>query len=538
MDNSIFSDIMVKTPNKNVFDLSHSHKTTLKFGFLVPILIKECLPNDTFSIATNQMVRLLPLVTPTMHDIDVYTHSFFVPYRLLWDNFEDFIRGPRSATDTFVPSAPRIGSDSGFNDVLPSSLANYLGLPVGFNPDLTGDVSDFEVSALPFAAYQKIYWDYFRDENLIDPLAEFAKLSDGVQISGSVTDELYKLRKRAWEHDYFTSALPFAQKGKPVPIPVLGTGEVQYIGNNASDRMKWKIPEDNNRSIAHGVNPSTSLDGFQKWDDNFGTDWTANLDPNGNLRAVINNVVTTIADLRTAEALQQFLEKNARAGNRYFEYTRAIFGQVSPDKRLQRVEYIGGNKSTFNISEVLQTSETTSESQQGNPAGHAINVSSSSNSTYHCEEHGFIMTLMSVRPRTSYAQGVEKLWRRFDRFDFPLPDFSQIGEQTVKNYELYFNKSMNLLGLEGDFGYLPRYAEMKSANNRVSGEFLTTFESWVMNRKFGNSPSLNKSFIECTPTNEIFPIDLADMGDYILADTYFNIRKSTTLPRFDVPGLT
>lgn len=527
-DNSVFTDMTVQVPNKNMFDLSHSHKTTMKFGDLVPIMIKECLPNDTISLSLSQMVRLLPLTTPTMADIEVFTHTFFVPNRIIWPDFENFIRGPRAKGDTVVPVAPKFGSGANgvLENVQKSSLANYLGLPVGFKCAISGE--EFNVSALPFGAYQRVFWDYFRDENLDGALEEFIPLPSGIITNGIYAQDMTKIRKRAWAHDYFTSALPFAQKGDPVAIPILGTGDVEYIGGEESGYFR----NSTNGALGNEANPNIS-GGLLYGDNSIPQDY----DPNGTLRALITNISTTIKDLRTATALQKFLEKNARAGNRYFEYTRAVFGQVSPDKRLQRAEYVGGSKHIFNISEVLQTSATTSNSPLGSQGGHAISVGSSDTSTYHCEEHGFIITIMSVRPKASYTQGLEKMWRRFDRFDYPLPDFAHIGEQEVNNYELYFDKTKNVADNVAAFGYMPRYAEMKTANDRVSGEFLDSLEPWVMARKFATAPMLNKDFIYCTPTNEIFPVSLANMTDYVLVDTYFNLRKSSTLPRFDVPQL-
>lgn len=545
-DTSVFTDLHVKTPNKNTFDISHSHKTTMRMGTLVPILTQECLPNDTYRISLQQMVRFLPLSTPLMHDIEVFTHTFFVPYRILWKNFENFIRGKASPTDARIWSHPRFGAgtddfpgfDSPNSPVQASSLANYLGLPEGFTPYLPNN-EEFQISALPFAAYQRIWWDYYRDENLQDPTGEFPELQDGKQ---DETNAAFwgALRNRAWEHDYFTSNLPFAQKGEPVPIPITGDIDVVYDPTGPGIKMgNWERQDQPGTHIANQATMGTQSQGITYFSPGA---VVGNYNPQDTLKAIIQNITTTVRDLRVAEALQKFLETNARAGNRYFEYLRAIFGQNSPDSRLQRAEYIGGSKHIMSISEVLQTSATQTDSPQGQMAGHSISVGSSSQSTYHCQEHGIIITLMNVRPRTAYAQGLHKLWRRFDQFDYALPAFAHIGEQETKNYEIYFDKTRTEAANEGTFGYLPRFAEYKTASDRVSGAFVgngaNNLRPWVMPRIFDSLPRLNQTFITCDPQNQIFPVDMDEMGDYILADTYFSITKASVLPRFDIPSLT
>lgn len=544
MDTSVFTDIKVKNPNKNVFDMSHGHKTTMKFGSLVPILLQECLPNDTYKLQLNQMVRLLPLATPVMHEIEVFTHSFFVPARILWPNFENFIRGPRTATDNAQWAVPTLGPLSGAPGISEpagirsSSLANYLGLPVGFTSLLQQDGAgdQFNISALPFAAYQRIYFDYYRDENLQGPLEEFPELQDGEQ--DDVNGEFWtKLQYRAWEHDYFTSSLPFAQKGEPVPIPISGDIDVVYDPTGPGIKLGNWERQDTGAPITNQEMSTNSL-GVTYFTPGA---IVGNYNPQDTLKAIIQNITTTVRDLRVAEALQTFLETNARAGNRYFEYLRAIFGQTSPDSRLQRSEYIGGSKHVMSISEILQTSATQANSPQGQMAGHAISVGSSDNSTYHCQEHGYIITLMNVRPRTSYGQGLHRLWRRFDRFDYAIPAFAHIGEQETKNYELYFDRNRTEIANESAFGYMPRFAEYKTNINRTSGAFMDSglqgLAPWVMPRLFSSLPRLNSGFITVDVQNNIFPLEMNEMGDYILVDTEFNITKSSVLPRFDIPSL-
>lgn len=536
----IFTDLHVKRPNSNVFDLSHNHRTTMTMGKLVPVMVQETLPNEDWAISSNMLVRFLPLQAPIMQQVKVDLTHFFVPSRLLYKDFENLIRGPKSKNDTTEYQVPFMNmiqlSDE--QRLGKGTLANYLGIPL--NPAIVYDAGGtIPISAMPFLAYNKIYHDYYADENLIDQDFEWEPEEGGLILDSAKIKEITELKTSAWQHDYFTSMLPFAQKGEPVPIPVLGSGTVELNPESAGNGQHLVLDTDD-------LTPNYAPDGIitdgtgQLYGKNGANVQTGVIDPNGTLRTIIDNITTTIKDLRTAEALQKFLEKNARAGNRYFEYLNAVWGQKSPDSRLQRAEYIGSSSYDMSIAEVLQTSETSASSPLGQQAGHAVTVGSTPLSTYHVQEHGYIISIMRVRPKTAYFQGLHKMFQRFERFDFPLPDFAHIGEQEVKAYELYFQEdgSGNLY-INNDVGYLPRYAEMKYNNDRISGYFADDFKYWHQAREFENPPLLNQQFIECDPTTRIFPIeDPQLLGDYILANISFNLKVARCLPRFDIPQLT
>lgn len=518
---SIFNKIQLKKPKHSIFDLSYDHKTSFKMGYLVPIHLQECIPGDSFKMNTEAMFRLMPMISPIMHKVDIYTHSFFVPNRILWDGWEKWITGGQNPNGT-MPAFPTISTTSDtFTDVKASTLGDYMGLPV--DTQLEGDT---HINALPFAAYQKIWYEYYRDQNLID-VPEIT-LTDGVQTDAN-SDILGTLRKRAWEHDYFTSCLPFAQKGDVVELPMEFTPSTIDVKINPIANQAPTIVDQNGTPITN-VNMETGNVGQM---DLGGI--TGRIDPDGDLIIDTEDLhtTTTINDLRTAFSLQKWLEKNARAGTRYVESILNHFGVRSSDKRMQRPEYLGGSKASMSISEVLQTSETAT-SPQGNMAGHGISVSEGKAFNYFCEEHGFIITILSVRPRTAYYQGLDRLWNKtIDRMQYYWPDFAFLGEQEVLNKELYYNQADSLN--EETFGYIPRYSEYRYNASRVSGEMRKTLDFWHMAREFANRPLLNQSFVECTPTKRIFAVEDAEQ-DEIVAHIYHRIIAKRPIPKYGNPG--
>jgi len=498
MARNLFNSIKLTKPKKNVFDLTHDVKLSANMGNLTPILTMECVPGDKFDLSCESLIRFAPLVAPVMHRMDVTMHYFFVPNRILWDNWEKFITDANSGI-----VSPTVGySDSSYFDDK-KAFMDYMGVP----PVPSGGTNQL-INALPLAAYQCIYNEYYRDQNLISPVNY--KLTDG---NNDVNrPELMKLRKRAWEHDYFTASLPFAQKGAAVDIPIgLVEGDLPVYLNSSNGTTLNGSPSSVNVAAQGGRTdvPTDSL---------YADTSNAEIEP------------TTINDLRRAFRLQEWLEKNARGGTRYIENILTHFGVKSSDARLQRPEYITGVKSPVVISEVLQTGQSDS-TPQGNMAGHGISVTSGRAGSYFCEEHGYIIGIMSVMPKTAYQQGIPKTYLKNDPLDYFWPSFANIGEQPVTKNEIYAYTS----NANDTFGYVPRYAEYKYMPSRVAGEFRTSkLDFWHLGRIFDTEPNLNQTFVECNPTTRVFAVEDVE-GDHLYCHVLNKIRAIRPMPKYGTP---
>lgn len=494
-----FNTVQFSKPNRNYFDLSYDHKTSLDMGWLVPICYLEVVPGDKFRISCESIIRFMPLVSPVMHRFNAFIHYFFVPYRLLWDGWEDFM----VKTDS-VPAHPTLPIAEGA--VEDAKLLDYLGL------NSAGNLGSFNVSALPMSAYQFVYNEYYRDQNLVTEVPY--KLVNGNNIANYT--QLTTLRKRSWMHDYFTSALPWAQKGSPVELP-LGTWAQVRASNDI-------VPEN-----------------YTSWDALPNDIQVAGMGDNADIPGVIPNTLyadlstataATITDLRRALKLQEWLERNAVAGTRYTEYILAHYGVRSSDARLQRPEYITGVKSPIVISEVLNTTGEDGGLPQGNQSGHGIGVMSGKYGTYFAEEFGCIIGIMSVMPLTSYQQGVPRHFLKTDKFDYYTPEFALIGEQEVTIRELYAEAATGT----DLFGYQSRYVEYKYNPSITTSQMKTTLSSWTCTRIFDTQPALNQAFVECTPRKDIFAVT-SPTEDALVVHVLNKIGATRLMPVYGTPTI-
>jgi hypothetical protein len=522
-----YDNAMGNKPKYNTFDLSHDKRLTMKMGELVPVMAIDVLPGDKFTVDTSHLTRFLPLVAPVMHNVKVKVRYFFSPNRLVWPNWEDFITGPESATDTVEPIHPYVNAG-----VAPSSLQDYMGVGTATNQ---GGLNPVDMNALPFAHYQFIWNEYFRDQNLQSEVDY--ELSDG---SNAIINLLAK-RTVAWSRDRFTSALPFTQKGPEVSLPIVaatGTGPnglipLQFAGANVgnSNPSTARVAS-NNVFVTNNLYATNGdvTEGTSSGGNALQLDITAHtfVDP-----SEINANAATINELRQAMAIQKWLELNARTGNRYTEHIQAHFGVKPQDARLQRPEEFGGSVSNIQFSEVLQTAGTTSTGQDasalGTMGGHAMGAAGSEKSSYYAQEHGWIFAFMYVVPDTAYYQGVPKKFTKVDRYDYYQPLLAHLGEQPVKKKEIYATGTSTD---DDTFGYLPIYDEYRHEQSGVAGLMKSELEHWHLARKFGSVPNLNETFITVDATDRIFAVAGEEQ---IIAHVYNDVKAQRKIAYYGTP---
>ncbi len=539
---------------RSTFDRSHSLKTSFNVGDIVPFFIDEVLPGDTFNVDTSKVVRLQTLLTPVMDNIYLDTYYFFVPNRLTWSHWKQF--NGENTESAWIPQTeyeiPQITApaDKGWSV---GTIADYLGVPTG--------VPNLSVSALPFRAYALVMNEWFRDENLSDPLV--VPVDDatvvGVNTGTFVTDVAkgglpYKAAKY---HDYFTSCLPAPQKGPDVLIPSATSGEFPvvprsaYVNVDVTSPVVFKDYSNTGRYSVFRGNAPAQL----QYQDSGGTAYTEETALSGssmypaNLFAVSSGGLgASINQLRMAFQIQKLYEKDARGGSRYIEILKSHFGVTSPDARLQRPEYLGGNRIPININQVVQQSATASgETAQGTVTGMSVTTDTHSDFTKSFTEHGFVIGVMVARYDHTYQQGLERFWSRKDRFDYYWPVFANIGEQAVKNKEIYAQgpaKKDNSGNVIDDqvFGYQEAWADYRYKPSRVTGEmrsqYAQSLDVWHLADDYSDLPMLSDSWIREDKANvdRVLAVTSA-VSNQLFADIYIKNRTTRPMPMYSIPGL-
>lgn len=548
---NIFNSVLQPKVGKNAFNLSHDKKLSTKFGRLTPILVQETLPGDIFQGNSQCLMRFAPMLAPIMHRVDVYIHYFYVPNRILWPEWEDWITGNNDEVEP-----PWFGIPKALDAYVGNGTTlDHLGLPSsdieGINYGLSDPPEPYQkFNALPAAAYQRVWFEYYRDQNLEfpDKTAKDCMLVSGENTLAEATIEAGVInignKYRAWRKDYFTSALPWAQKGDEALIPL--SGDIGIIEPWDYDGKWTKI-----RQRTDGTPLNAAQAGTLKTGAGSGQTFVDPTDGSTDLAVVvdssdfytISNSNTSIEDLRRAARMQEWLERNARGGTRYVESIYAHFNERVKDYRLDRPEYIGGSRQRVNISEVLQTSESTEEgTPQGEMTGHGISAAYSGSYNYRCPEHGYIIGVLSVRPTPAYFQGVPRHFgARQDRLDYYWPSFAHLGEQAIQNKELFLDMDNTEEAPEDTFGYTPRYAEYRHNYSTVSGDFNTSLEFWHLARKFAAVPALSPGFVHVNDSNQNGDLDrifaVQDGTDYLWCHVSHDIKAIRPIPKFAIPSL-
>jgi hypothetical protein len=484
---------------------------------LVPIFVDEVLPGDTFNLSMTGFARMTTPIFPLMDNLYMETFFFAVPNRLVWSNWEKFNGSqdnPGDSTDFVVPqvTAPAGGGWTS------GTIADYFGLPIGVN--------SLSQNALPFRAYNLIWNQWFRDENLQNSLT----VSIG---NGPDADTLYSLKRRNKRYDYFTSCLPWPQKGTAVVLPLGSSAPITRINNAPAQRLYTAGTNTLNTGIS--TFNSDAITANLKRANATATD--VSLDPNGSWIADLSGATaSTINSLRQAFQTQKLYERDARGGTRYTEIIRSHFGVISPDMRLQRAEYLGGGSSPVVITPIAQTSSTDATTPQGNLAAFGTASLHGHGFVKSFTEHCYVIGLISVRADLNYQQGMNRLWSRSTRFDYYWPALSHIGEQSVLNKEIYCDGSANDALV---FGYQERYAEYRYKPSLITGLFRTaaagTLDSWHLAQQFASLPALNSTFIEENPPMTRV---LAVGGQpHFIFDSYFSYKCTRPMPVYSVPGL-
>lgn len=554
-----FSDAPAMYMRRSKFDRSHVYKTTFNSGKLIPVFVDEVLPGDTTRMSVNYFARLATPIKPIMDNIYLDWFFFFVPNRLVWEHWQNFCfeqEDPEDSTDYVIPTVTGTGNT---NNAYTGSLWDYFGLPV----NTTGNISG--INALPFRAVYLIWNEWFRDENFqksvkiqkgdVNEVLDSSRSENQPSwVFSSGTDIVPGLAcpPRCKRHDYFTSALPWMQKGPGVMVPL--TGDAPVFG----DGTPMKLTQGNNTgalTVYEGVgahaNPRTHINAYvpgyfpvasssalnvELVNGEFGLA-TKKQAPSG-LYADLSEVTSaTISSLRTAFQMQKFYERLARGGSRYTEVLRSFFGVVSPDARLQRPEFLGSFTKMINVNPIAQTSSTNDTTPQGNLSAYGVTASKFHGFTKSFVEHGYILGFVCARADLTYQQGINKMWLRSTVYDFYWPTFAHLSEQAIELRELYAqgDKSDTIV-----FGYQERYAEYRYKPSQITGKFRSSvtggnLDVWHLSQYFANAPTLNEEFIiENPPIKRIIAVQ--DEPEFLL-DVGFRYTTVRPMPMFGTPGL-
>ena len=542
-----FSDAPAMYMKRTKFDRSHVYKTTFNSGKLIPVFVDEVLPGDTTRMSVNYFARLATPIKPIMDNIYLDWFFFFVPNRLVWEHWQNFCfeqEDPDDSTDYVIPTVTATANSD--NNYV-GSLWDYFGLPVNTTNNLSG------ISALPFRAVYLIWNEWFRDENLqksvkiqkgdTNEVLNSARASEQpawVFASGSNIVPGLACPPRGKRHDYFTSALPWTQKGPGVSIGLAGTADVVLSsnnnpilfsgggGNSAFKNMPVYSAKIGSEVDIQGYTSEIENKGYLQFGSDVGLKAYADLD---------SSSIFTINSLRTAFQMQKFYERLARGGSRYTEVLRSFFGVVSPDARLQRPEFLGSFTKMVNVNPIAQTSATDNTSPQGNLSAYGVTASKFHGFTKSFVEHGYIIGFVCARADLTYQQGINKMWLRSTVYDFYWPTFAHLGEQAIELREIYAQ------GTEDDtsvFGYQERYAEYRYKPSQITGKFRSSvtggnLDVWHLSQFFNNAPTLNEEFVtENPPINRIIAVQ--NEPEFLL-DIGFKYTTVRPMPMFGTPGL-
>lgn len=530
-----FTSVELRRPTRSTFDLSHEKRISSRIGKLTPVLITETMPNDTFYGSTEVLVKLAPLIAPIYHRLNLYVHYFFIPNRLLWSEWEKFITGGRlGEAVTSPPYVPQYL----IQDILakdedlfaPGSIADYLGIPPIQDADSPNWVG-VHVDAMPFLAFYKVWYDYYRDRNYTldndDPANDVAYMPV-IPGFGSpvIADPILTTKYRCWEHDYFTSAQLTTQRGQEVLMPLEGTGRLMYKVSDDTPATAQKYVAidalDNGLVTADSANPLVAGE---------------------KVYLQLDSSEVSINDLRRANRLQEWLERNQLAGSRYNESIMAHFGRKTSDGRLQRAEYLGGGKAVIQISEVMTTAysedSTAAVVPPGTPSGRGSAYADTNRFSYNCEEHGFVIGVLSVLPSSGYMQGLPRMFQNRNTFlEYPWPTFAHLGEQEVYENEIFFSAATAPAdrSTQPVFGYQSRYADWKFIQSSSHGDFRSTLDFWHLTRKFVTVPVLGKEFVTYDDENQDRIFNVAGV-DTLWMYVYNKLTVKRSLPYFGTPQM-